>query len=96
MPYKVPGAYARFVKTASPVANAGASRIMALVGTGLNYYEVYNETVARQSDRPFDTLAHENVFEIISISSKAIYSGKNNPTNVIYNQGADFDLKNKK
>lgn len=96
MPYKVPGAYARFVKTASPVANAGASRIMALVGTGLNYYEVYNETVARQSDRPFDTLTHENVFEIISISSKAIYSGKNNPTNVIYNQGVDFDLKDGK
>lgn len=74
---------------------------MALVGTGINYYRVYNEAVTKRSDRIFDTLAHENVFDIISVSSRPVYSTKNNPENVYYKQiqsdddyeGGDFELK---
>lgn len=52
---------------------------MALVGTGINHYNVYNEPVLRQSDRPYDTLAHSDIFEVVSVSSLPIYSTKNNP-----------------
>ena len=92
MAYKAPGAYARFTKTASTVANAGSSRIMALIGTGINYYEIANETIKRNSDRPYDALANGNVFEIISVSSKPVYATKNTPENVYYKQSTDFEL----
>ena len=92
MAYKAPGAYARFTKTASTVANAGSSRIMALIGTGINYYEIANETIKRNSDRPYDALANGNVFEIISVSSKPVYATKNTPENVYYEQSTDFEL----
>lgn len=81
--YQAPGVYASFVKTASAAVNAGTSRVLALVGTGINYYNVSNETVLRNSDRPYDTLAHENVFEL-QVSSGPIYSAKNNPETIIY------------
>lgn len=81
--YQAPGVYASFVKTASAAVNAGRSRVLALVGTGINYYNVNNETVQRNSDRPYDTLAHENIFEL-QISSGPIYSARNNPETVIY------------
>ena len=93
MAYKAPGAYARFTKTANTVANAGSSRIMALVGTGINYYEIANETIKRNSDRPYDALANGNVFEIISVSNKPVYATKNSPENVYYKQDTDFELK---
>ena len=93
MPYREPGARARFVRTANPVANAGASRIMGLVGTGINYYDVYNETVQKNSDRPYDTLAHENIFQIESVSSLPVYSDRTNPENVFYEEGVDYTLK---
>ena len=101
MSYRSPGIYAKFVKTASAVPNAGASRIMALVGTGISYYEVYNETIQRNSDRPYDELANNNVFEISSVSSRPIYSTKNNPENVIYTKMdddgiGDFQIKDGK
>jgi hypothetical protein len=73
MAYKAPGTYARFVKTASSVVTAGGSRIMALVGTGINYYTVTNEAVIKSNTKPYDTLANENVFEITSVSSRPIY-----------------------
>lgn len=95
MAYRAPGAYARFVRTASQVSNPGASRIMGLIGTGLNYYEIYNEPVKRVKDRPYDTLSNPNVMEVLSVSSKAVFFGKNTPDNVFYTQGAnaDFELK---
>ena len=57
---------------------------MALVGTGINHYNVYNEPVLRQSDRPYDILKNEDVFEVVSVSSLPIYSSKNNPENIRY------------
>lgn len=81
--YQAPGVYASFVKTAGAAVNAGRSRTLALVGTGINYYNVINETVRRNSDRPYDTLAHENVFEL-QVSSGPIYSTRNNPETTIY------------
>ena len=50
MPYRAPNTYVRFIKTASPVASVGSQRIMALVGTGLNYYEIYNESILKSSE----------------------------------------------
>jgi hypothetical protein len=96
MPYRVPGAYARFVRTAGPVNNPGATRIMALVGTGLNYYEVYNEPIKKLSDRPYEQLANSNVFEIINCSSKPVFTGKNTPDNVFYKAGVGFEVKESK
>ena len=64
MAYKPPGTYARFVKTASPVATAGGSRVMALVGTGINYYTIYNEAVTKSNTKPYDELKNNNVFEV--------------------------------
>ena len=96
MAYRAPGAYAQFVKTASPVVNVGASRVLALVGTGVSYYTVTNETVRKASDRPYDVLAHDNVFEISSISSRPVYATNNNPDNVYYEQDVDFELKDGK
>jgi hypothetical protein len=75
MAYKAPGTYARFVKTASSVVSAGGSRIMALVGTGINYYTVTNEAITKSNTKPYDTLANENVFEITSVSSRPVYDG---------------------
>ena len=85
MAYRAPSVRAEFVRT-NPgiVANAGDSRIMALIGTGINYYNVVNETVQKQSDRAYDELNNSNVFEISSISSAPIYSSRNNPETVIY------------
>lgn len=96
MPYRVPGAYAKFKRTASAVANVGSTRIMALIGTGLNYYEVYNEPIKKLSDRPYETLANENVFEIINCSSKPVFTGKNTPDNVFYKSGVGFEVKDGK
>ena len=66
--YRKPGTYARFVRTVSPVVNAGASRILGLVGTGVNYFTIQNEAVLKSSTKPYDELAHNNVFEILSVS----------------------------
>ena len=96
MAYRPPGAYAQFVKTSSPVVNVGASRVLALVGTGVNYYTVSNETVKKSSDRPYDTLTHSNVFEVSSVSSRPVYPTKNNPDNVFYEQGVDYTLRDGK
>lgn len=93
MPYRVPGAYAKFVRTAGPVNNPGATRIMALIGTGLNYYEVYNEPIKKSNDKPFEQLANSNVFEVINCSSKPVFTGKNTPDNVFYKAGVGFEVK---
>ena len=95
MAYRKPGTYARFVRSASAVSNAGSTRYLALVGTGLNYFEVSNEVVTRASDKPYDELKHSNVMEILSVSSKPIYYEKNTPNNVIYTIN-DYSLKDGK
>lgn len=80
MPYRPPGAYAKFVKTAGAVGSVGANRIMAIVGTGNLLYEVNNEAIERDQDRalrvtPYDVLANDTVFEIKSVSNKQSING---------------------
>lgn len=93
MAYKKPGAYAQFIRTANPVNNPGATRIMGLVGTGLTYFQVYNEPISKSKVQPYDALQHENVFEVTNVSSKPIFADKNTPDNVFYKQGTNFELK---
>ena len=56
---------------------------MALIGTGIDYYTIVNESVTRNSDKPYDLLKHNNIFEI-QVSQRPIYATKNNPENIIY------------
>lgn len=96
MPYRAPNAYARFVRTAGPVNAPGATRVMGLIGTGLNYYEVYNEPIQKTSDKPYEALTNPNVFEILNVSTKPVFFGKKTVDNVVYKQGVNFDLKDGK
>ena len=93
MPYMPPGAYARFIHSASSVTSVGSARILALVGTGNNWFQVTNEGHDKNKDRIYDMLFNENVFEVQSVSSKAVYEGNSNPDNVIYTEGVDYELK---
>lgn len=86
MAYKPPGTYARFVSTVSSVVNAGNARILALVGTGINYFTVENEAVTKSSTKPYDELSNGNVFEILSVSSRPIYDNLITSDNVIYKE----------
>ena len=89
MAYKPPGTYARFVKTASPVATAGGSRVMALVGTGINYYTIYNEAVTKSNTKPYDELKNDNVFEVLNVSSRPIYNNIITSDNIVYNEHSE-------
>ncbi len=93
MPYRVPGAYARFVPTPSTVNNVGATRALGLIGTGANYFEVYNETIVRSSSRPYDLLKYPNVFEIISVTNKALSNGAVVRGTKVYEEGTAFTLR---
>lgn len=84
MAYRPPGTYARFVRTVSPVTNAGNSRIMAIAGTGINYFTVENEAITKSKTKPYDTLQNSNVFEVMSVSSRPIYNGLITSNNTIY------------
>ena len=75
MPYRVPGAYARFIKKPSGVNNVGATRALGLIGTGANYFEVYNEAIKKSNSQAYDKLKYDNVFEIISVTDKALKNG---------------------
>jgi len=95
MPYRVPGAYARFVKRASGVNNVGATRALGLIGTGANYFEVYNEAIKKSNSQSYDKLKYDNVFEIISVTNKALKDGAVVKGSIIYTEGVDqaFTLK---
>lgn len=93
MPYKSPGAYARFVKAASSVSSVGAARVMAIVGTGTSFYDVVNEGVSRTADSVVDSLANANIFEIQSVTSKPLYQGVVVSGSVEYKAGVDFEVK---
>lgn len=93
MAYRAPNTYAKFVKTANTVATAGSSRIMGLIGTGINYYEILNEAVSRSDNKPYDLISNNNVFEILNVSKKPVYNSKNTPNNVFYEEGKHFTLK---
>ena len=93
MPYRVPGAYARFIKTASQVNNVGATRVLGLVGTGANYFEVYNEAIKKSHSQSYDQLSQNNVFEIISLTDRALSNGTIVRGSKIYEEGVAFELK---
>ena len=93
MPYRVPGAYARFVKSASTVNNVGATRALGLIGTGANYFEVYNEAIKKSDSQSYDSLAYSNVFEVISVTNKALNNGSIVKGSVEYEEGVAFTLK---
>ena len=93
MPYRVPGAYARFVKSASTVNNVGATRALGLIGTGANYFEVYNEAIKKSDSQSYDTLAYKNVFEIISVTDKALSNGSIVKGSKEFEEGKAFTLK---
>jgi len=93
MPYRVPGAYARFIKTASPVNNVGATRVLGLVGTGANYFEVYNEAIKKSHSQSYDQLSQNNVFEIISLTDRALSNGSIVRGSTIYEEGVAYELK---
>lgn len=92
MPYRVPGAYARFVKAASQVNNVGATRALGIVGTGANYFEVYNETIKKSSSQAYEQLAYDNVFEVISVTNTALKNGAVVKGSVQYEEGKAFTL----
>lgn len=73
MAYKKPGAYARFIPTASAIpVTAGSTRTMALIGTGKMYFDVLNELVTRNAKNGADELSYENVFEVYTATNKTI------------------------
>lgn len=90
MPYRKPGAYARFVQTAGAVNAPGATRVMALVGTGTLFYNVTNETVVRDNNMSSDVLAHDNIFEVQALYNKPMKNGRIPSDAVTFKQ---FDAK---
>lgn len=93
MPYRVPGAYARFVRSASPVNNVGATRVLGIVGTGANYFEVYNEAIKKSHTQSYDQLAQNNVFEIISLTDRALSNGSIVRGTKLFEEGVAYELK---
>ncbi|MDF2533964.1 MAG: hypothetical protein K0R18_121 [Bacillales bacterium] len=97
MPYKKPGAYARFVRTTGAVNNAGSSRVMAIVGTGKLFFDKLNEPILRQTDSISDLLGKENVYEIHHVTSKPLKNGAVDDTGIEYKvrKGTDpvYDLE---
>lgn len=93
MAYRVPGAYAQFNRTAGPVNNPGSTRVLGLVGTGLNYFEVYNEPIRKSDKKSYDQLVHSNIFEVMSVTSQPKYFDRNSPEMVEYVQGEKFNLR---
>lgn len=101
MPYRAPGAYARFVRTAGAVNSVGSTRVLALVGTGVLTYDVYNEAIERDQDRafkptPYDMLSHDNVFEIKSITNKPKVNGVFPAGTITWEKDKHFFLKENK
>jgi hypothetical protein len=90
MPYKKPGAYARFIQTAAAVNAPGATRVMALVGTGTLFYKVTNETVVRDNNSVADVLANENIFEVQALYNKPLRNGQIPADAITFKQ---FDAK---
>lgn len=93
MPYRVPGAYARFINTPSTVNNVGATRTIGIIGTGANYFEVYNETIRKSSTQAYDELAYGHAFEVISVTDRALANGEVVAGSTVYEEDKAFNLK---
>ncbi|MFW6015079.1 MAG: hypothetical protein ACOCRK_01425, partial [bacterium] len=87
MPYRAPNSYARFVKSAGPVNNPGSTRIMGLVGTGLNNFKRKNDLIVRSDNKVYDKLDYENVSAITSVSNKPIKDGTKDNSIINYTEG---------
>src|SRR5574344_219053 len=96
MAYRKPNAYAKFQKSASQVTNAGETRTLAIIGTGAQYYTVYNEAIKKNAHKPYDKLSHENVFDILSVSSKPKYANRNTPNNTNFIVDQTFTINGNK
>ncbi|AEO93438.1 tail sheath [Bacillus phage G] len=81
MPYKKPGAYARFVKTASAITSVGATRVMAIVGTGRMYFDSLNENIVRNNKAISDELARKGVYEVYAVTNKSVKPADLDPSN---------------
>lgn len=92
MAYKKPGAYARFVRTAGAVNSPGASRVMALVGTGKLFFDRYNEAVLRTNGATADKLAFSNVIEIDEITNKPFKNGAVPSDAIKYSPTTHYEL----
>ena len=90
---KKPGAYARFVRTAGSVNSPGATRILAIVGTGKMFFDSLNEPVTRDSKSASDLLDNSNIYEIEKVTAKPLKDGEVVPNSVEYVKGTDFELK---
>lgn len=87
--YKAPGAYGHFIPTENTVKSSQRMRIMAMVGTGQQFFEKKNVLINRQSGSVIDELPDKNIIEIHTISSKPIQE-RIDTTNKIY---SDYELK---
>lgn len=74
--YRAPGAYAKFIPTQNTIKSVGQTRVMALVGTGQQFFEKKNVLINRDPDSVIDLLPDENVVEIYSISSNPVLNKK--------------------
>lgn len=96
MPYQKPGAYARFVRTAGAVDSPGATRVMAIVGTGTLFFDTLNAAVLRTPGATSDELSNANVYEIYEIADKPMTNGVTAANAKVYTKGVHFDLVDNK
>lgn len=101
MPYKQPGAFARFVQNAGAVNSPGSARTMAIVGTGTLMYDVLNVAIERDADRAisktaYDVLPHSSVFEVISLTNKQRNNGNFPSGTITWENGTHFEIKDEK
>lgn len=92
MPYRKPGAYARFVRTAGAVNSPGATRVMAIIGTGKLFFDKINEAVLRTPGTTSDELNFGNVYEIYEITNKPLKDGNVQPGARVFRKGVHFEL----
>lgn len=85
--YRAPGAYARFVKAATPVATPSEVRALAIIGTGEISYDVVNEAVQRGKSGIADLVEHPGIYKVTSITSRPLYMSRNVTGSVVYVQG---------
>jgi len=83
MAYRAPGINANFIPTKTNVVTSGQQRIMALIGTGLTYFERNNVAITRNNSSILDELPDKNVSEIYSITSNKVTS-QIDPNNINY------------
>lgn len=92
MAYQAPNTYARFVRSAGPVNNPGATRVMGLIGTGINEYHIESESVLRSRNKAYDKLKNDFVKKIELVSTLPIINGKRPEGVREFIEGTDYEL----